>query len=196
MKSICVYSSSSDAISKGFFDVAVELGTRMAEDGYTLVYGGGCIGLMGALAKAIHAHDGKVLGVIPGFMRRTGVCYEDADELIVTSDMRERKAAMEEESDAFIGMPGGFGTLEEMLEIITLKQLGQHSKAIVFLNVNGFYDPLKETFEHIYREHFAKEDYRQLYYFAPDVDSAMKYLKAYKPSAQVTKWFDPLSHDE
>lgn len=179
MKTICVYSASSDAISQAYVDVAADLGRRIARHGYTLIYGGGARGLMGAVARAIHEEHGTVVGVIPEFMVDWGVAYENSDELIVTRDMRERKATMEDMADAFIALPGGFGTLEEMLEIITLKQLGRHKKPIVFLNDRGFYDCLRDTFEHMYAEHFAKVEYRSLYHFASDVDDAMRYIEAY-----------------
>jgi hypothetical protein len=196
MKSICVYSSSSDEVSPVFFDAASELGRLIALGGKSFVYGGGCLGLMGAAARSVHEHGGRVIGVIPGFMRLPGICYEEADELVVASDMRERKALMESMADAFIGLPGGFGTLEEMLEIITLKQLGLHSKPIVFLNTEDFYNPLLETFEHMYRGRFAREEYRALYYFAPGPDDAMDYIESYQPPCLETKWFDPISLDE
>lgn len=173
----------------GFFEVASELGTRMARDGHTLVYGGGEIGLMGAVARSVHEHGGRVVGVIPEFLRKPGICYESADELVVTADMRERKAVMESRGDAFIGLPGGFGTLEEMLEIITLKQLRVHTKPIVFLNVDGFYDGLNEVFEHIFEHRFARPGYRALYFFAPDVGSAISYIEAYQPEVIHAKWF-------
>lgn len=181
MKRICVYSASSDNISPIYFDAAAQLGALMAENGYTLVYGGGAIGLMGAVARSVHKHGGIVIGVIPEFMMGWGVAYEEADELIVTSDMRERKRTMEEMADAFIGLPGGFGTLEEMLEVITLKQLQRHNKAVVFLNSAGFYDHLAAAFEHMYTEHFVKPIYRELYYFADSASDAVRHIREYQP---------------
>ncbi len=186
-KSICVYCSSSNAISDEFFAVAVELGKMIAKDGYSLIYGGGDIGLMGAVARSVHEYDGHVVGVIPEFLRRPGICNEGCDELIVTPDMRERKSVMEARANAFIALPGGFGTLEEMLEIITLKQLKVLNKPIVFLNTNGFYDGLNTMFEHIFKHRFAKPDYRQLYHFAPNVADAMKHIENYQPLALISK---------
>lgn len=186
-KSVCVYCSSSDAISDDFFSVAIELGQEIARNGYTLVYGGGDIGLMGAVARTVFECDGHVVGVIPELLRKPGICNEKCDELIVTKDMRERKSTMEARADAFIALPGGFGTLEEMLEIITLKQLKVLNKPIVFLNTNGFYDGLNMMFEHIFENHFAKTDYRQLYHFSPDVADAMDHIINYKPLALATK---------
>jgi uncharacterized protein (TIGR00730 family) len=180
-KAVCVYSASSDAVSPEYFEAAEELGRRMAESEYTLVYGGGAIGLMGAVARSMQQHGGTVVGVIPEFMLGWGVAYENSDELIVTVDMRERKATMEHMADAFIGLPGGFGTLEELLEVITLKQLGRHNRPIILLNICGFFDCLVNTFEQMYAQNFAKPDYRDLYYLAQSVDDAMRYIRSYQP---------------
>ncbi len=137
---VCVFCSSSDVIEPTYFAAASELGTALASRRDTLIYGGTNVGLMGAVARAVHQHGGRVVGVIPSFIAGRGLAYSPADELIVTRDMRERKARMEERADVFVALPGGFGTLEEMLEIVTLKQLQQHTKAVIFLNVDGFYD--------------------------------------------------------
>ncbi|MCE5198184.1 TIGR00730 family Rossman fold protein [bacterium] len=187
-KSICVYCASSDAISQDFFAVANELGAAIARADYTLIYGGGEIGLMGELARSVHSRDGRVVGVIPEFLRRPGISYESADELIVTVDMRERKAIMESRADAFIALPGGFGTLEEMLEIITLKQLGIINKPMVFLNTGGFYNGLNQVFEHIFDHNFAKPRYRELYHFAQDVTEAMEHIESYEAPMLGEKW--------
>lgn len=187
-KSICVYCSSSDAVSPAFFEAAVELGAVMAASDCALIYGGGDIGLMGALARSVHRYSGRVVGVIPEFLRLPGISYEGADELLVTADMRERKALMEARADAFIALPGGFGTLEEILEIITLKQLKVHDKPVVILNISGFYDGLINVFEHMFAEHFTKEKYRDLYFIAQDVGEAMSYIETYEPVKMETKW--------
>jgi len=188
-KSICVYCASSDAVSNGFFEVAAELGASIACAGYKLIYGGGEIGLMGAVARSVHEHNGHVVGVIPEFLRKPGICYERCDELIVTKDMRERKAIMEARADGFIALPGGFGTLEEMLEIITLKQLKVLNKPVVFLNTQGFYDGLNTMFEHIFEHKFAKPYYRELYHFANSVPDAMAHIEQYEPPALGNKWY-------
>jgi len=187
-KTICVFSSSSDAVDSVFFDGATELGNLIAKQNYVLIYGGAKIGLMGALARSVHENGGKVVGVIPELLRDKGLAYEYADELVVTKDLRERKAIMEERADAFVGLPGGFGTLEEVLEILTLKQLQFHAKPIIFVNTNGFYDHLINLFEYIYQERFAKPEYRQLYYVAPDAASAFSYIETYQPIQLQSKW--------
>jgi uncharacterized protein (TIGR00730 family) len=188
-QALCVFCSSSDAVAPIFFETAEELGSRLARQGYTLIYGGGRIGLMGALARAVHQNGGHVIGIIPEFLRSKGIAYEAADELVITRDLRERKAAMQARADGFVTLPGGFGTLEEALEIITLKQLGLHSKPVVMVNTQGFYTPLLELLEHIYQERFAKPEYRQLYHFASDADEVFSYITAYQPGPAVDKWF-------
>lgn len=188
-RTVCVYCSSSDAVSPEFFSVAEELGEAVVRDGYRLVYGGGSIGLMGTVARSVHRCGGHVVGVIPEFLRQPGIAYELCDELVVTTDMRERKAVMEARADAFVALPGGFGTLEEMLEVITLKQLGVHDKPIAFLNASGFYDGLSEVFEHILEHRFAKPHNRELYHFASSVAEATTYIRGYAPPALGSKWY-------
>ncbi len=188
-QTICVYASSSDGLASAYFEAATELGALIAQRNCTLVYGGGRIGLMGAVARSVHAHGGKVIGVIPGSLLPQG--YDKSDELIVTHDLRERKAVMEVRSDAFVVLPGGFGTLEEALEIITLRQLGMHCKPIVLLNVQGFFDHLSALFEHLYEQRFAKPVYRELYHVAHDAAGAMAYLDTYQPATFEPKWFAP-----
>jgi uncharacterized protein (TIGR00730 family) len=187
---ITVFSSSSDAVDPVFFEVARELGRGIARRGDTLVYGGTNVGLMGALARAAKEDGGRVVGVIPGHIADRGISFQDADELLVTTNMRDRKRTMEERADAFVVLPGGFGTLEEAVEIITLKQLHQHRKAIVILNAHRFYDPLHTLFEHFYEQHFAKPASRALYHFASSVVDAFVYLDSYVPLEVPTKWVE------
>ena len=187
-RNICVFSSSSDAVDAAYFALAGELGAEMARRGHALVYGGINVGLMGAVARAVLQGGGRVVGVIPKFIADRGFAFDAANELIITNDMRQRKATMEARADAFVAMPGGFGTLEEVLEIITLKQLQQHTKPVVFLNPGGYYDPLAALFEHMYEKRFAKAAYRGMYQFAPDVRSALDYMEHYHPPALPAKW--------
>lgn len=187
-KTICVFCSSSDNVAPVFFDVAQELGAMIARQNYTLVYGGSNVGLMGVVARSVHASGGQVIGVIPRVIHARGIAYDTADELIITRDLRERKAMMEARADAFITLPGGFGTLEEVVEVITLKQLQTHAKPIILLNTDGFYDPLIALFEHFYQQRFAKPDQRQLYHFTPDVNEVFAYLETYQPPAIEDKW--------
>lgn len=187
-KALCVYCSSSDHVDRKFFTAAEQLGESMAREGYALVYGGTNIGLMGAIARSVHRGGGKVVGVIPEKLYGHGIGYDAADELIITKDMRERKATMEAKATAFLGFPGGFGTLEEIFETLTLKQLQYHDKPIALLNVDGFYNPLVELFEHMYRSNFARPDYRQLYHVAAGADELFAYLNAYQPPQLRSKW--------
>jgi hypothetical protein len=186
---ICVFCSSSDVIEPAYFAMATELGAALAGRGDTLIFGGTNLGLMGALARSMREKGGRVIGVIPAFIASRGLAYTAADELILTRDMRERKARMEACADAFIALPGGFGTLEEMLEIITLKMLQQHTKPVLFLNTGGFYNPLIALFEHMQEHRFAKTYSNQLYYFAADVADAFRYLGQYQPPKIEAKWF-------
>lgn len=187
-KVICVYSSSSCTIDRCYFQVAEELGKAIALRGDTLLFGGGLIGLMGATAKAVHQHHGKVIGVIPKALNVKGVVYETCDELIVTEGMRERKAIMDARSDAFIALPGGFGTLEELLEIITLKQLKYHNKPIVILNVNDFYNRLLMQFDEIIDKKFAKPESLGLYRVTNNPNEALEYIDSYQPMIIKEKW--------
>ncbi|NMA02882.1 MAG: TIGR00730 family Rossman fold protein [Clostridia bacterium] len=187
-KYICVYSSSSTVIDKVYFEVARKLGVEMARKKYGLIFGGGMVGLMGETAKGIHQESGKVIGVIPEVLNKPGIVYSLCDELVVTETLRERKAIMDERSAGFIALPGGFGTLEELLEIITLKQLQYHNKPIVILNIQGFYDGLIEVFEKIIELKFAKNDCRQLYFVTEDVGEALDYIENYVPQECSSKW--------
>jgi len=187
-KVICVYSASSTKIDKIYFDWAAELGRRIAENDNILLYGGGLLGLMGAVAKAVHANKGRVIGVIPKALNLKGVVYETCDELIITDGIRERKAVMDAKSDAFIALPGGYGTLDELLEIINLKQLKYHNKPIAVLNINNFYDEMLKQFEHIIDQQFANPEYRKLYFVATNISEALEYIDSYEPIEFGNKW--------
>jgi uncharacterized protein (TIGR00730 family) len=188
-KLICVYCSSSDAVNPDFFNFTKELGKKIVENNYGLVYGGGNIGLMGALAQSVKQNNGKVVGVIPKALHEKGLSFKESDKLIIAKDLRDRKAIMEEYAHAFIGLPGGFGTLEEILEVLTLKQLKFHNKAIVFLSYRNFFKSLKELFNHIYTEKFAKEDYKKLYCFTDSIKETFEYIDQYKPVELSDKWY-------
>ncbi len=188
-KKICVYCSSSDAVDKSFFETAVALGALIVQNNCSLVYGGTDVGLMGALARSVTDHGGRVVGVIPESIHRKGMAYQLADELIVTKDLRERKAVMEAHADALVALPGGFGTLEEILEMLTLKQLQLHCKPVIFINTNHFYDPLMKFFDSLSRKKFAKRDHQNLYYLAPSPESIFPYIREYRSAPVAGKWF-------
>lgn len=142
MKNICVFGASCSNIDKEYISAAYELGQIMAERGAGMVFGGGGTGLMGAAARGVRASSGHIIGVIPERLNRPGIAYPGCDELIVTPDMHARKARMEELSSAFIALPGGYGTLEELMEVLTLNQLGYISAPVILLNTRGYYDRL------------------------------------------------------
>jgi len=187
---ICVFSSSSNAIPEIYFKEARVLGTLIGEKGWDLVYGGANVGLMHACADAARSAGAKSLGIIPESIHNHRLSSLHDDEQIITPNMRERKYLMRKRSDAFIALPGGFGTLEEILEVITLKQLHYHNKAIVFINTNGYYDHLLSQFEKAYSETFAREGYRKMYFVANCANEAITYINEYRPEELETKWFD------
>jgi cytokinin riboside 5'-monophosphate phosphoribohydrolase len=176
--SVCVFCASSETVPEAYRETARILGREMAARGIRLVYGGGNNGLMGVLAEEIHRCGGFITGVIPLALRDLGYAYAQADEIIVTDGLRERKAVMEERAGGFIGLPGGFGTLEEMMEIITLRQLGMHDKPVVFLNTGGFFTDLLGQFERGYREGFIPEECRSLYAVEEDITRALDRIRA------------------
>ncbi len=173
---ICVYCSSSDTIDRRFFDVAHNLGTAIGQRRDTLIYGGGKIGLMGEVARACHKHGGKVVGIIPESLKTVELAYELSDELIVTETMSERKTEMFTRGDAFVILPGGFGTLEELAEVLVLKILKYQDRPIIILNCHGFYDPLVDLFDHFIEQNFAKPKHRELYDVVTEIDQVFKVL--------------------
>jgi uncharacterized protein (TIGR00730 family) len=185
---ICVFCSSSNSVDDIYFNEARNLGKLVGSKGLGLVYGGTNVGLMNEVAQSVKASGGKVFGVIPKLINDYGISADNLDELIVTPDMTERKKLLRNHSDAFIALPGGFGTLEEILEVISLKQLGYHNKPIVFINTNGFYNNLKAQFEQSYQEDFAKQEYRKLFFFADNFQDAIGYIENYKQENRGTKW--------
>ena len=187
---ICVYSSSSNAIPEIYFGEARVLGRLIATSGWNMVYGGANVGLMHACAEAARANGSRTVGIIPELIHAHRLASPDDHEQIVTPNMRERKYLMRKRSNAFIALPGGFGTLEEILEVITLKQLNYHNKAIVFINTNGYYNPMLEQFALAYRENFAKESYRDMYFVASNAEEAISYIQQYQPSEPLSKWFN------
>lgn len=149
IKTVCVYCGSGPGTNPRFMESAVALGKALAENGVGLVYGGGSIGLMGAVATSTLAHGGRVTGIIPDFLTKRENALTGAQEMIVTHDMHERKRLMFERSDAFVALPGGIGTLEELVEQLTWQQLGRHAKPILLANIEGFWEPLLELLAHM-----------------------------------------------
>lgn len=155
---ICVYCGSNTGKDPAYAETARALGRQMAEAGVGLVYGGGGLGLMGEIARSVLAHNGHVTGIIPEFLSKKERMLRAADELIVVKDMHVRKQLMFDKSDAFVALPGGIGTLEELVEQLTWAQLGRHNKPIVLLNAKGFWAPLLSLFQHMSREQFIRPD--------------------------------------
>lgn len=187
---ICVFSSSSNAIADVYFQEAQFLGQLIGEGNHTLVNGGANVGLMEAVTMAARNAGSKTIGIIPEKMLGRSLASENSHEVLVTKDMQERKAKMREISDAFIALPGGFGTLEEILEVMTLRQLSYHVKPVIFINTNNFFKYLLKQFEVSYNEKFAKELYRNLYFVAKNSKEAIEYFNTYIPTQLDSKWFN------
>ncbi len=189
IKTVCVFSSSSSAVNSIYRDTATDLGIKLGQEGFDLIFGGADVGLMGVIARATQNNGSNVIGVIPRSLMEKGIAYQEADELIISKNLRDRKEIMESKSDAFIALPGGFGTMEEIIEILTIKQLQLHNKPIVFLNTNSYYDNLIAQFDTVYQENFAKKEYKELYHVSKSVDNAINYIKNYAPKQLPSKWF-------
>src|SRR4029079_9571173 len=189
IKAITVYCSSSKSLASVYYDAGRELGRAIAENGWKLVYGGNNIGLMGVLADAVRDGGGKVVGITPKLFFDQGLDDKACDELVVTDGMRDRKAILEERGEAFIAMPGGLGTFEEIFEIIVGKQLGFHNKPIVLLNINGYWSPLLELIDRAIDQNFIKPKARELFYVTSTVADAMTHLRTYKPPRASHEWF-------
>lgn len=173
---ICVYCASSNDVDPAHFQLARALGEGIAGAGWQLIFGGGCVGLMGEVANTVAAGGGHVIGVMPRFMEEKEIAYKENGELVLVDNMRQRKEVMEQRADAFVVLPGGIGTLEELLETLTLRVLRQHRKPIVILNPDGFYDPLIELFEHLVSHKFAKPRLLEGFQLMQTADQAVDYL--------------------
>ena len=173
---LCVYCGSSGAVDRQYRDAASDLGARLAAAGIGLVFGGGRVGLMGLLADAALAGGGEVIGIIPSRLRDAELAHPGVTELVVVESMHERKRAMAEKADAFAVLPGGIGTLDEMFEILSWKQLGLHDKPILLADVGGYWAPLRRLLDHIVVTGFAREQTRGLLKVVPNVAGLMAAL--------------------
>lgn len=187
---ICVFSSSSNAIPGIYFKEAVKLGQLIGERGYTLINGGANVGLMETVTVAASQSGAPTIGIIPERFIKKSLTSESSHKVIRTKDMQERKAKMRELADAFIALPGGFGTLEEIMEVLTLKQLSYHKKPVVFINVNNFFEFLFKQFEKSFSDNFIREEYSKLYFIAENSEQAIDYITAYEPFEPGSKWFN------
>lgn len=175
--SLTVYCASSKRVARQYIEVATELGRLIAQRGHTLIYGGGNIGLMGALAQSALLHGGKVRGVILTEFIERGYA-QSGHEMHSVDDMRSRKRGLDEFGDAYIALPGGFGTLEEILEMISFKQLGFHHKPIVFVNTDQYFEGLLQQFERGFMEAFIHERFRELYIVTKTPEEALAVIEA------------------
>ena len=189
---ICIFGAASAQIDRCYVEAVEDLAEKMAKRGHSLVFGAGGSGLMGAAARGTKRGGGYIHGVIPKFFReeRLESIYDQCDELTFTDTMAERKTTMEDDCDAFIIVPGGIGTLEEFYEVITLKQLGRHHKAIAFYNLNGYYDTLEKFMHEMSEKKFMAAACHEMYRIFTDAEELFAYLENYVPdvtSARVLK---------
>ncbi len=176
---ICVFGAASNKIDDTYISAIEKLGEKMAKRGHELVFGAGGHGLMGAAARGVYAAGGKITGVIPSFFRDENIeaIFENCDELIYTQTMAQRKAKMEDLADAFIIVPGGIGTFEEFFEVLTLKQLGRHTKPIAILDINGYYEGLEKFLESSVEEKFIRDGCKHLYFYSTSQDEVLSYIE-------------------
>ena len=178
IRSVCVYCGSGPGTEPAYLEAAREFGRLLAADGVGLVYGGGSRGLMGAVATSVLDHGGHVTGIIPEFLESREHTLRRAQEVIVTPDMHVRKQTMFDKADAFVALPGGIGTLEELVEQLTWAQLGRHKKPILIVNVAGFWDPLCVLLEHMRRTQFIRPEFAVILLVAERVEDALPMLQA------------------
>ncbi len=183
MRSVCVFCGASSGHDPAYALAARRFGEVLAQRGIELVWGAGNVGLMGVLADAVLSHGGRAVGVIPDFMVERELAHTAASEILIVDSMHARKAAMAERADAFVALPGGFGTLDELFEILTWAQLHIHSKPIGLLNVQGFFDPLLAMVRHMSREGFITARHLALLHEDVHADSLLDAMRRYQPEA-------------
>jgi len=189
MRSVCVYCGSNGGARPVYAERAAQLGDRLARDGLAVVYGGGNVGLMGIVADAALAAGGEVIGVIPEQLVGWEVAHRGLTRLDVVANMHERKARMFDLSDAFVALPGGFGTLDEMFEMLTWRQLGLGDKPCAFLDVEGFFAPLIAMMDRMVEERFLHPDQRRDLWHGEDLGALLAWMREYEP-AHANKWLD------
>lgn len=187
MISICIFCGSSTGKSSSYTEAAIRLGQLLAEKNLNLVYGGGNIGLMSEIAQSVIINGGKAIGVIPQFLVEKELVYDKLTEVQVVESMHERKATMAKLADAFIAMPGGFGTLEETVEVLTWAQLGLHRKPIGLLNIDGYYNCLNDFFSHMVAEGFLMREYKDMLLINEDPAAMLESLTAFELPV-IDKW--------
>lgn len=188
MKRVCVYAGSAPGAQAAYAEAARELAGALARRGSGVVYGGGSVGLMGALADATIAAGGEIVGVIPRFLEEREVGHRGLSDLRVTDTMHDRKMLMAELSDAFVVLPGGIGTLEEVVEMLSWSQLGLHRKPIGLLDADGFWAPLVDLLDHMTSERFVGVDHRRLLMSDPDAEALLDAMDAWEAPAVGRQW--------
>ena len=173
---ICVYGASSETIDKAYLKAGEDLGRLMAEQGHTLIFGGGSTGMMGAVARGVYAAGGRLTGIVPSFFNVDGILFEHCTEMIRPDTMRARKQMLEERSDGFILTPGGIGSFDEFFEILTLKQLGRHGKPIALLNTLDYYAPLVDMLERAAEGGFLSRSCLELFALCATPEEALRHV--------------------
>lgn len=181
MRNVVVFCGASLGNNRTYYDHGYTLGRILASNGMTVIFGGGKVGLMGAVAEGAMHHDGRVVGVIPKFLRTKEIAHEDVNQLIEVENMHERKMKMHELSDAIIAMPGGWGTMEELFEMMTWAQLGLHQKPIGLLNVNGYFDPFMGLMNNMVSEGFVRPELMEMIIVSTKVEDLIEKMKNYIP---------------
>ncbi|HEY47089.1 MAG: hypothetical protein AMJ88_11170 [Anaerolineae bacterium SM23_ 63] len=190
MQNVCVFCGSSDKVGEPYLKAAREMGRALARRNLTLIYGAGGTGLMGALADAALADGAHVVGITPESFNTPQLMHPNLQELHVVKTMHERKALMVDISDAFIALPGGYGTLEELFEILCWAQVGLHSKPVGVLDSLGYYEPLNTLIEHARQEGFIYEEHRGLLIRDADPDALLDQMAMYQPPEGLERWVD------
>lgn len=188
MKSVCVYCGSSDKIKPVYLEAARQLGGVIARRGLQLWYGAGSTGLMGAVADGALQAGGEVVGVIPGFFNTPQLAHMQLSRLEVVDTMHQRKERLAQQADAFIALPGGFGTFEEFFEILTWSQIGLHRKPIGLLNISGYFNPLLAMVEHARAEGFIYDEHRSLFSYDSDAGVLLDSMQRYAPPSGLDRW--------
>jgi uncharacterized protein (TIGR00730 family) len=187
-KYLAVFCGSQMGNDPVYREAAHELGSAISQHGWGLVYGGGKVGLMGVVAQQVLAGNGPVIGVIPHPLNTKEVAFEEVTELLYVNTMHERKAIMADRADAFVALPGGYGTMDELFEILTWAQLGIHSKPVALLNVNGFFDPLISFLDRMMDSGLLKPKYRELLLVATTCNELFELIQHWQPSPLNVKW--------
>jgi uncharacterized protein (TIGR00730 family) len=190
MERICVFCGASPGARPEYAQATTELARTLVADGIGVVYGGGGVGLMGVLADGVLAEGGEIIGVIPGALVDREIAHRDVTDMRVVGSMHERKALMAELADAFIALPGGLGTLEELFEVYTWAQLGLHRKPCALLNVQGYYDGVADFLSHAVEERFLREEHREMLMVDSEPRALIERLREFEPDAALPKWID------